>query len=94
MPSPEPKAPKPITKRVSKHVSTAFDIANATIKILRYTKQIEFSLVKIGFRGPEHTMTHTLDLTDDELEHLDNGGTIIAAHICGWQPHIKIPRSR
>jgi hypothetical protein len=83
--------PPTITKSSDKRVSAALTAASMTWKLLRMTKQIEFSLVTTDFMGkPKHSLSHKVDLTDDELDHLDNGGKIIIVHACGYQPHIKI----
>jgi hypothetical protein len=89
---PPPPPPPPKTKQVSKHVSTGIDIANLAWKVLRATGQVEFSMVTADpMTGkPKHTITHTVTLTADEQAHLNKGGKIIMAHLCGWQPHIKI----
>lgn len=91
MPEEPRKSPPPITKRIPKHVSTAVDVGSIVWKILRRTKQIEFAIVTgRDFDGkPKTKMSHTVDLTHAELDHLDNGGKIIVLHACGFQPHIK-----
>jgi hypothetical protein len=80
------------SKQVQEFISTAFDVAKITWRLLRMTNQIEFSIAtRDPFTGQtRHTVTHKVDLTDDEHEHLQNGGKIILIHACGWQPHIKI----
>jgi hypothetical protein len=88
-----PMPPIPVkSKQVQEFISTAFDVAKLTWRLLRATKQIEFSLAT---REPitgkvKHTITHTVNLTDDEHNHLNNGGKLILIHACGWQPHIKL----
>lgn len=81
-----------ISKRVSKHISTVVDVANLTWKLLRATKQLEFGVVSWDpiQRKQKTSITHTVNLTDDELKHLDKGGKIIVIHACGHQEHVKI----
>jgi hypothetical protein len=88
----EEAKPKPITKQVNKHVSTAVDVANFTWKLLRMTKQLEFAVVTgRDINGRAKTkISHTVQLTDNEILHLDKGGKIIVVHLCGYQPHIKL----
>lgn len=86
-------APLPVkSKQVNEAISTLFDVSKLVYKILRATKQLEFSVASYDpLTGQtKHTITHTVSLTDDEHNHLNNGGKIVIVHACGWQAHIQL----
>jgi len=73
-------------------ISTVLDVAHMTWRLLRDSGCVEFSTVtKNQVTGEiEHAITHKVKLSPSDQKHLEEGGQIVMAHLCGWQPHIRI----
>lgn len=81
-----------ITKMSREDLRDVLLLGKLTWKLLRATKQLEFAIVRIDPRTgePKRSITHTVDLTENEHKHLDEGGKIVVIHACGYQAHVSV----
>jgi len=90
-----------MTKKVTRHLGAAYQVANLVCQVATYYDFIEvFHLKKDAFGRPVldahgHPVKDFLykeNLKDAEKEHVKNGGRLIVLHACGKEFHISVPK--
>lgn len=88
------KSPETLRKTITKQIGGAASVGKFIYKVSLATGHIQF-FHKTDYLKQilgQELLSHHVEVSESEKRHLLAGGTIVVAHGCGAELHVRVPK--